>query len=121
LATATIFRGLYTLQARNEDPSLENLLELADGDEAALDHIPLLMMSEPKRNGGEAIDQVLHDAENCVFTLRSMALENRTSALTQELIHAEQSGDSELVARLALEKMALGKIELQLRQKIKEI
>ena len=121
LATASIFRALYDLQARDEEPVMENLLELTDGDEAAQDYIPLLMMSEPKRAGGEAIDQVLHDAENCVFTLRFMALENRTNAVTQELIHAEQTGDLALVGRLAMEKMELGKIELQLRQKIKEV
>jgi hypothetical protein len=121
LATASIFRALYDLQARDEEPVMENLLELTDGDEAAQDYIPLLMMSEPKRAGGEAIDQVLHDAENCVFTLRFMALENRTNAVTQELIHAEQTGDLALVGRLAIEKMELGKIELQLRQKIKEV
>jgi hypothetical protein len=121
LATASVFRALYKLQERGEDPTLDNLLELTAGDETAEDIIPLIMMGESRRTGGEVIDQILHDAENCVFTLRFMALENRTSSLTQAMIHAEQMGDSSLVGQLAMEKIELGKIELQLRQKIREI
>jgi len=78
-------------------------------------------MTEPKRAEGEAVDHVLHEAENCVFALRSMAISNKIFAVTQELMAAEQIGDKTAVNRLAMEKMHLGKIELELRQKIKEI
>jgi DNA primase len=121
LATASIFRALFALEAKNEEPTHENLLELVGDDEAAADHVPLLLMSEPKRAEGEAIDQVLHEAENCVFALRAMAVANHINAVTQELIQAELSGDQELIERLVREKIDLGRIELELRQKIKEI
>ena len=121
LATFSIFRALYILNERRESASLERLLELVGDDEAAEDYVPLLLMSEPKRAEGEAIDQVLHEAENCVFTLRSMAISNRLFSVTQDLMAAEQSGDGIAVRELVAEKLDLGKIELELRQKIKEV
>ena len=121
LATFSIFRALYILNERRESASLERLLELVGDDEAAEDYVPLLLMSEPKRAEGEAIDQVLHEAENCVFTLRSMAISNRLFSVTQDLMAAEQAGDGIAVRELVAEKLDLGKIELELRQKIKEV
>jgi hypothetical protein len=100
---------------------LERLLELVGDDEAAEDYVPLLLMSEPKRAEGEAIDQVLHEAENCVFTLRSMAISNRLFSVTQDLMAAEQAGDGIAVRELVAEKLDLGKIELELKRKIKEV
>ena len=121
LGTFSVFRALYTLNETRESPTLEQLLELVGDDEAAADYVPLLLMTEPKRAEGEAVDHVLHEAENCVFALRSMAISNKIFAVTQELMAAEQIGDKTAVNRLAMEKMHLGKIELELRQKIKEI
>ena len=121
LATFSIFRALYILNERRESASLERLLELVGDDEAAEDYVPLLLMSEAKRAEGEAIDQVLHEAENCVFTLRSMAISNRLFSVTQDLMAAEQAGDGIAVRELVAEKLDLGKIELELRQKIKEV
>ncbi|MEP6848280.1 MAG: hypothetical protein ABI999_05440, partial [Acidobacteriota bacterium] len=121
LGTSSVFRSLYVLNEQDEAATLDRLLELVGEDEAAADYVPLLLMSEPKRAEGEAIDHVLHESENCVFALRSMAIANKIFAVTQELIAAEQIGDTVTVNRLAMEKMHLGKIELELRQKIKEI
>ena len=121
LATFSVFRALYTLNERRETPSQARLLELVGDDEAAADYVPLLLMSEPKRAAGEAIDQVLHDAENCVFTLREIAVANRIFAITQDLMAAEQAGDVVAVTELSAEKMDLVKIEVELSRKIKEI
>jgi hypothetical protein len=121
LGTFSIFRALYILNERRETPSRTGLLELVGDDEAAADYVPLLLMSEPKRAAGEAIDQVLYDAENCVFTLRSMAISNRIFAVTQDLMAAEQAGDGVALRELVAEKLDLSKIELELKRKIKEI
>ena len=121
LGTSAVFRALYTLNGRGDIASLDNLLELVGDDEAAADYVPLLLITEPKRATGEAVDQVLHEAENCVFTLRSMAISNRIFAVTQELIAAEQNRDSAAVGQLVAEKIKLGRIELDLHNKIKEI
>ena len=121
LATAPIFKALFSLEASKTEPTLENLLEAISDDESAADHVPLMLMAEPKRAEGEAIDHVLHEAENCVFALRAMAVANHINGVTQELIQAELAGDQARVAELVHEKIELGRIELELRQRIKEI
>jgi hypothetical protein len=78
------------------------------------------MMAEPKRDGGEAIDEVLHQAENCVLTLRSMAISNRILEVSHELIAAEQSRDLERINELVAEHLDLSKMKQHLLNKIAE-
>jgi DNA primase len=118
LATASIFRALYTLQNRAAEIKLESLLELVETDETASDFVPVLMMSEPPREQGDAIDEILHEAENCVFTLRSMAISNRILEISQELIVAEQNGDSETLNQLVMEQIRLARLKHNLQSKI---
>jgi hypothetical protein len=77
-------------------------------------------MTEPPRAAGEVIDEVLHKAENCLFSLRSMAISNRIREVSQETIYAQQSGNSELVEKLTFEHLELEKIHRQLLTKIAE-
>ncbi len=121
LATADVFRALYKLEDKGLDATLDNLLERASGDETANDYIPLLMLAEPKRQPGETIDEVLHEAENCVFTLRSMAISTRSLQVTQEMIAAEQDGDWELTKKLASEQVELAKMKADLQRKIAQM
>src|SRR5215203_80003 len=120
LATANVFRALFELQNGGAEITLESLLELVEGDDLAQDFVPVLMMSEPPRNAGDAIDEVLHDAESCVFTLRSMAMSNRILEISQELILAEQSGNQELLARLVTEQIELARLKRDLQSRINE-
>lgn len=120
LATAPIFRGLLELQSKKAAVSHENMLELVGDDEAASDYVPLLLMTEPHREPGDVIDDVLHDAENCVFTLRSMAISHRILEISQELIAAEQSGNKELVNHFSAEQLDLERMKRQLLKKIVE-
>ncbi len=118
LATAPIFRALYELQSKKLMVSNDNLMELVGDDEAAGDFVPLLLMTEPKREAGEVIDEVLHDAENCIFTLRSMAISNRIMEISQELIAAEQSGNTDLVNHFSAEQLDLERLKRALLKKI---
>jgi replicative DNA helicase len=120
LATAPVFRALSELNSKGEDVTLENLTELTGEDELLHDFLPLLMMGEPKRDGGEAIDEVLHQAENCVLTLRSMAISNRILEVSHELIAAEQSRDLERINELVAEHLDLSKMKQHLLNKITE-
>lgn len=120
LATAPIFRALYSLDAKNVEISLESLIEHTDDDELVADFIPLLMLGESKRGEGEVIDNVLHDAENCVLSLRSMAIQTRLHNVSQELLAAEQGGDREAVDRLVVEHLELSKMRQSLVSKIRE-
>jgi DNA primase len=118
LATAPVFSALMQLQAENEEPTLERLLEFVGDDETAHDFIPLLLMTEPKRVAGEDIEPVLHEAENCVVSLRLMAINQHISELLREQTQAEQSGDLKLANQLATESIELAKIKREFQQKL---
>ena len=97
---------------------LKVCLRLVSDDETATDFVPVLMMSEPPREVGDAIDEVLRDAESCVFTLRSMAISNRILDISQDLIAAEQSGNKELLNHLVMEQIELARLKRDLQSKI---
>ena len=120
LATAGVFRALFELQKTGAEITLENLLSLVETDETASDFVPVLMMSEPPREAGDAIDEVLRDAESCVFTLRTMAISNRILEISQELILAEQSGNTVLLGHLVTEQIELARLKRDLQNRINE-
>ncbi|MEP6902006.1 MAG: hypothetical protein ABJA66_09660, partial [Actinomycetota bacterium] len=120
LATAGVFRAVLELQKTGALITLESLLELVEEDETASDFVPVLMMSEPPREVGDAIDEVLHNAESCVFTLRAMAISNRILEISQELILAEQSGNNELLGHLVAEQIGLARLKRDLQSRISE-
>jgi len=120
LATAAIFRAIYAIDERGDELDLGALLDATSEDEVAADLVPVLMMGEPKRGDGEVLDTVFHDAENCLLSLRSMAIQNRIQEVSQELLAAEQSGNSELVNSLVGEQLDLSKMKQVLLSKLKE-
>ncbi len=120
LATAPVFRALLELNVNGGEVSLEKLTELTGDDEVLHDFLPVLMMAQAHRETGEAIDDVLHQAENCLFTLRSMAISNRILEVSHELIAAEQSGDTSRVTQLVAEHLDLSKMKQHLLNKITE-
>jgi DNA primase len=121
LATSSVFSALMELTELNEEPTIDRLLELVGDDEAAQDFVPLLLMAEPRRAPGEDIEPVLHEAENCVVSLRLMAIENRIAELLREQTHAEQAGDANLANQLALESIELAKMKREFQQRLAEL
>jgi DNA primase len=121
LAMAAVFSALIELNEQNEEPSLERLLALVGDDETAADFVPLLLMAEPKRAEGEDIEAVLHEAENCIVSLRLMAIENRIAELLRSQTLAEQSGDTETANHLARESIELAKIKREFQQKLAQL
>jgi DNA primase len=120
LATAAIFRAIYAIDERGDELDLGALLDATSEDEVAADLVPLLMIGEPKRHEGEVLDTVFHDAENCILSLRSMAIQNRIQEVSQELLAAEQSGNTALVNSLVGEQLDLSKMKQVLLSKLKE-
>lgn len=118
LATAEVFRALLALRELGSDVTSENLLELVADDAAASDFVPVLLMSEPAREIDEVIDEVLREAENCVATLRSMAIASRILEISQELVFAEQTGDFELRDALVTEQISLARMKRDFEKKI---
>lgn len=120
LATAPIFEALYKLQEMGAEPEIGIMNDLVGEDEIARDLIPLLLIGEPKRGAGEVIDGVLHEAENCLFSLRSMAIEHRLYEISRALITAEQMGDFEAVTHLVTEQLDLSKIKQNMLTKLRQ-
>jgi len=120
LATASIFRAIYEIDQRGEELDLGALLDATSEDEIAEDLVPLLLIGEPKRGEGEVLDGVFHEAENCILSLRSMAIQNRIHEVSQELLAAEQSGDVDQVNSLVSEQLDLSKMKHVLLSKLKE-
>lgn len=121
LAAAPVFNALSELTSSKQKVTLENLLELVgENDEALSDFIVVLLMGEQKRESDEPIDFVLHEAENCVFTLRLMAVSSRILEISQELIFAQQTGDDEKLNNLVAEQMELARLTQELNKKLHE-
>lgn len=121
LATAQLFKAMYSAAETGHELSFDFLSNIAGEDDFLQDLIPLLLMVEPKREAGEVMDEVFHQAENCILTLRSMAINNRISDIARELAAAEQAGDTPLASQLVAEQLDLARMKHLLLTKIKEI
>ena len=121
LSTAEIFSAFNAIHAAKHEITPETLLEHIGDDEAALDLVHNLLTGQPRRSKEDAIDGVLHDAENCVFALRNMAINNRVMEISRAATLAEQAGDSELFNQLTFDQLELEKIRRSLQQRIAEM
>ena len=61
------------------------------------------------------MDEALREAENCVVSLRSMAISHRTLEISREAAIAEQAGDVKLFNQLTYEQLELEKIRRELQ------
>ena len=66
-------------------------------------------------------ETVLHEAENCVVSLRLMAINNHISELLREQAHAEHAGDVNLANQLATESIELAKIKREFQQRLAQL
>jgi hypothetical protein len=107
LASAQIFEALIELEANGGEINAENLQAFA-GDS---DMLSVIFLSETARSDDEAIDEVLMKAENCVITLRQMAIERRLRQIFDELKQAEQAGETERLYALISEQHELSKLK----------
>jgi DNA primase len=118
LSTASVFRALFKIRENGLEFSSENLLELTSDDAGASDFVPVLLMSEPARDAGEAIDEVLTEAENCVAALRAMAISQKILEISQEMVYAEQNEDIALRDELVVKQIELARIKRDLERRI---
>jgi DNA primase len=105
LPTASIFRALKELDAEGAPIDFSTLTARTEGDPLAADFVPLLLMSEPERDEGEAVDDTLANAESCLQALRLMTMDRRINELGVEIATAERMGDDERRNKLALEQL----------------
>jgi DNA primase len=121
LGTGEIFHAFIAIHNSGKDIEPETLLEHIGDDENMIDIARELLQAPPRRESDDAIDNVLIDAENCVFSLRNMAIGKRISEVSREASIAEQDGDQELFNQLTYEQLELEKIRRDLQRRIVEL
>ncbi|CAN5134140.1 DNA primase [soil metagenome] len=118
LATAELYSAFIAIQRAAKDMSPESLIDHIGDDEAAVDLAHQLLQGEPRRQPDDAIDDVLTQAEDCVFSLRNMAIANRIMDISREASIAEQAGNTELFNHLTFEQLELEKIRRELQRRV---
>lgn len=116
LATAELFQAFSAIHNVKRPISPETLVEHLGDDEEMLDLAHKLLSGEAKRDRDDAMDTVLEDAENCVFTLRDMAISSRITEISREATLAEHAGNSDLFNQLTYEQLKLEKIRRDLKE-----
>jgi hypothetical protein len=96
---------LKELEAEGASVDFATLTAKTENDPLAADFVPLLLMSEPQRDEGEAVDDTLVNAESCLEALRLMMVDRRINELGIEIASAERLGDDERRNKLALEQL----------------
>ncbi|HKR01729.1 MAG TPA: toprim domain-containing protein, partial [Pyrinomonadaceae bacterium] len=115
LPTAPIFRALIELEKEGAPVDFGTLGAKTADDPLAADLVPLLLMSEPQRAEGEAVDDLLASAESCLNALRLMMIDRRINELGIEITAAERSGDAERRDKLALEHLEWSRRKRQMK------
>lgn len=116
LATAELFEAFIAIHAEKRNIEPETLMNHLGDDEAMLDLAHRLLTGKRQRAENEPIDNVLNEAENCVFSLRSMAIANRITEISRAAAAAEQSGDRDRASELTFEQIELEKIRRSLQR-----
>ncbi|HEX7996908.1 MAG TPA: DNA primase [Pyrinomonadaceae bacterium] len=114
LPSASIFRALIEIEESGAPFDSVAIQSKTEGDEVAADLVPLLLMSEPKRDEGEAADDLLKMAEGCLAGLRFEMIEHRINELSARIATAERAGDTEQRDQLILEKVEWARRKRQL-------
>ncbi len=114
LPSAAIFRALIEIEESGAAFDSVTIQSKTEGDEIAADLVPLLLMSEPKRDEGEAADDLLKIAEGCLVGLRSEMIEHRINELSAKIANAERAGETEHRDQLVLEKLEWARRQKQL-------
>ncbi|MGB7200857.1 MAG: DNA primase [Pyrinomonadaceae bacterium] len=116
LATAELFEAFIAIHTERQQIEPETLMNHVGDDESMLDLAHNLLTGKPQRDESETIDNVLIEAENCVFSLRNMAIASRITAISREAAAAEQSGDATRSNELTFEQLELEKIRRSLQR-----
>ncbi len=121
VATAEFFAAFMAAREAQQEIDIPTLLEHIGDDDTSLELARELLAGKPRREKDDAIDDVLHQAENCVFSLRNMAIANRIMEISREATLAESANDAELFNQLTFEQLELEKIRRELQRRISEL
>ena len=118
LATGELFGAMIAINSAGQAIDRDSMLTHIGDDESLVDTLQVLLLGEPRRTADAVLETVLHDAENCVYALREMAITNRIVEISREASLAEQTGDSVSFNQLTYEQLELEKIRRDLQRRI---
>ena len=121
LASASLFAAVLEC---NDRPGFIGALrqdERITQDEATHDLLSLIIMSEPFRGDGDALDESLIEAQRCLLTLRAMAFTRAIGETARQLMAAEQNKDKEETERLANLHLGLARMKQEIEKRLSEL
>ncbi len=121
LATADVFAALFEIEQTGKAVAPDTLLEYIGDDQPLVDLLGSLLSAAHRHRPDLPADEVLNEAEHCVFTLREMAISNRILEVSREAALSESSGDRHRTEQLALEQVELEKIRRDLHLRLAEV
>ena len=106
LATAPVFNALFELEAEDIEPTFEHLTDKTEGDAAALELLPMLLMESVFTDMDGATDLRV-TVEKCLDALHLVNIDRRIRELSSEIAAAERDGDEKRVVELSTELFGL--------------
>lgn len=106
LATASIFLALAEIGSEGVEPDLEVLLQKTEGDSAAQELLPLLLMGGIGPENEKDADLRV-TVERCLDALRLVNIDRRIREISAEIAAAERDGDETRAMELITEKLDL--------------
>ena len=117
LATGELFEAINSMHGEGGEIAAEELMGHVMDDDILTNLAQKLFAG--KR--AESMDDALKEAENCVFSLRDMAISNRITEINRGAASAEATGDTELANQLTFEQLELEKIRREVRRRIAQV
>jgi DNA primase len=112
LATAEVFEAVGATRQEGSGPTPESLMPHVMDDELLIDLLKNLSRDPVPP------DAALAEAENCVFSLRDMAIANRIAEINREAATAEAAGRAEEAGKLVHQQLELEKMRREIRHRV---
>lgn len=121
LASASLFESVIACHGQSDFLSALRSDERVTEDEATMDLLSLLLISEPFRSEEDAIDESLIEAQRCLLTIRGMSFTRAIGETARQLMVAEQNKDKEETERLANLHLSLARTKLEIEKRLAEL
>jgi DNA primase len=121
LASSSLFEAVIACHPEVDFIGALRRDERITEDESTRDLLSLIIMSEPFRNDGDALDESLVEAQRCLLTLRVMAFTRAIGETSRQLMIAEQNKEKEETERLANLHLSLARTKLEIEKRLAEL
>ena len=110
LPTASIFKAIIAIESEGAELDFSSLSQKLDGDDAAFELLPMLLMGDLRSPDEEKRDDPGLAAEKCLDAVRLINIDLRIRELIAEIGDAERAGDEAKLVRLSAEYSGLDRL-----------